>query len=271
MANNLRVIYENLADTATLGGTVATAGTSLNYLKQDAKHLVYRVGSKTCTINITLAASNPTNGIVLPACNLTKNATISVSVNGTPVKLNGASTVGAQPACPYTPGDAGTLAGLSKYSLGGGNLARAYWDSVATASLSVTISDTTNSDNLEFTRLVVGNYWSPKYNTSFGLQAGLDTLSQQARTESGMLVTTRGAVFKTLNFPLDWLDDADVLHFKRILVTAGIHRSIFVSLFPESGTEKEGMYQVYGKLTELGILTLNNPFAQSTSISLAET
>lgn len=247
--NNLRIVYQNLADTSTITATSTASGTTTANLKLDAKSLLWRSTGTTVTLTVTLPTSSIVSCVILPFCNLTKTATISIVASGMPSN----STL----ACPYTnPGDwASTLipSGTSKYSYGGGTYARVYFTPVTVSSLQIIITDSANSSGyVEASRLIVGNYWSPTFNTSFGLSVIPKDMTTNERSEAGDLVSNRGITYNTMSFDLKYLNSADRVQLLSILKGNGKSKAIFISLFPEDDDEeKEGAHQIYGKLVEL--------------------
>ena len=280
-ANNLRVVYQNLSDAATItASSTASSGTTTANLKLDTKSLVWRSVGTTATLTVTLAASNIVGGIILPFCNLTSLATIRArgysGSAGAGTLLFDTSTINA---CPYQP--LGQWAwgsiplGLNTYAYGGGTYARAWLPGntqTACLSLVIDIADTTNTAGyIEVSRLLVGAYWSPKYNTSFGLSTTVKDLSTHQRSESGDLVTNRGIRYNTMNFDLKWLPPEDRNEFSKIVRGSGLPKPIFISLFPnDADTGKEQVHQIYGKLSQLG--GLSHPILEmySTTIDIEE-
>lgn len=271
MANNLRILYQNLADKATIGSSIAPIGvTSLANLKSDPKSLVCRTTGTSVTFTVTLATPSIIGGVILPFCNLTSTATINVT-------LNTGFTTGTIAACPYQnlgAWDWGALPlGVNGYSYGGGTYARAWFSQASCSSLTITITDTANTEGyLEFSRMIVGPYWSPRYNTSFGLSATPKDLSVHERSESGDLVTTRGVKFNSINFDLKWLNDSDRHQLISILKGSGMYKPMLISLFPDNSEDwaKEQSFMVYGKLPQLNDLSHPIFGIYSTQIQIEE-
>ena len=286
-ANNLRIIYQNAADTSSTtitASSTASASTSTSNLKLDPKAQVWRSGSVTTPISngtytakanlvVTFAALTTVGGVMLPFCNLSSAATIRVrGYTGTaPVMLGTTDSptvtatgtlvfdTGTILACPYQPiglWNWGTQPlGVNSYSYGGGTYARAWVTSQPSCtSLLIEIVDTANySPYIEASRLIIGSYWSPKYNTSFGLSQTPKDLSTNARSESGDLISNRGTIYNSVSFDLTYLTPSDRLEMSRILRGNGISKPLFVSLFPDNTSDpaKEQAHQVYGKLSQL--------------------
>lgn len=127
--------------------------------------------------------------------------------------------------------------------------------------LAIEIVDLNNSQNyIEASRLIVGRYWSPTYNTEYGLGVSLVDTSETNRSEAGDLITTMGVVYKTMNFNLNFLTKTDRDELVRILRQRGKRRPMFVSLFPENSDDwdKEVLYQMYCKLSDN--VPINHPY-----------
>ena len=254
--NNLRIIYKNLADSATITSSVAPSGvTSIANLKKDSKSLVCRTAGTSVTYTVTLSTASIIGGVILPFCNLTSTATINVT-------LNTGYTTGNILTCPYQnlgTWDWGSLPlGVNSYSYGGGTYGRVWFPQTSCTSLTITISDSANTSGyLEFSRLVVGAYWSPKYNTSFGMTSTTKDLSSNARLESGDLVSNNGIRFNAITFDLKWLDPTDRNQLTSILKGNGVTKPLLISLFPDNSEDwgKEQNFQVYGKIPQVSNIT----------------
>lgn len=281
-ANNLRIIYNNLVDSISSSNisvsSTASGSTTAANLQKDSKSDVWRSGTRTsggaqANIVVNLGTANIVGGVVIPFCNLTSTATIRVrgftgalpTLGGTVDSPTVATTgtlvfdTGAVSTCPYQPlglWDWGTQAlGVNSYSYGGGTYARVWFEQKAVTSLLIEIVDTSNTSNyVEASRLIVGSYWSPKFNTSYGMSTSVKDLSEHSRTESGNLVTNRGIKYSTLTFDLNWLTSADRVIFNQITKGNGLPKPLFISLFPDNSSDwaKEQAHQIYGKLSQLG-------------------
>ena len=225
----------------------------------------------------------PTNigGIHLPFCNLSQQATIRViGYSGTsptmgggpdlPTYSPGATQVfdtGIVSCCPYSQlgpiNWPNTTVGATAYSYGGGVYARV-WSPTGNAllctSLLILIVDPGNTSTrcIEASRLVIGQYWAPTYNTSFGLTSTMKDNSTQTRNEAGDLITNRGTRYNSMNFNLNWLNPSDRLNMTNIIRYNGMTKPVYVSLFPDNTTDwdKEREYQIWGKFVSTP--TINN-------------
>jgi hypothetical protein len=263
-ANNLRVIYQNLTDLST---TVITASSVANAtttpaanLQKDAKSLVWRTAANTNNATLTVSFGNTkiVRGVVLPFTNLTTTARITV----TPTGGTNTTAISNILACPYAQADLWDSnylpTGANSYAYGSGTYARAWFPVAQTCTgLTINLSDA-NVTNIEASRLIIGDYWSPTYNTSFGLTSAPRSLSSTMRTESGDLVTNRGTQYNSMSFDLTWLTPSDRTIFTKILRSNGINKPLLISLFPDATSDdydKEQTYQIYGKLSQLSNIT----------------
>jgi len=305
-SNNLRIVYNNIVDLSTTvitaSSTASGTATPVSNLKLDSKSQVWRsastgtpngTGLYTTRANIVLTFSSAIiGGVMLPFCNLSSAAKIRVRgytgtapTTGAATNSPTASTTGTLVhdstkifSCPYqTFGlwNWGSLPlGVNSYSYGGGTYGRVWMPAqLACTSLLIEIEDTECSNPyIEVSRIITGSYWSPKYNTSFGLSTGSQDLSQHQRSESGDLITNRGIRYRNMRFDLTWLPPEDRLEFTRILRGNGLPRPLFISLFPNNSEdyEKEQAHQIYGKLSQLSDITHPIFEIYSTSIDIEE-
>lgn len=307
--NNLRIIYNNLVDmvgATVTASTTASGATPASNMQTDSKSKVWRSGAtKTVAFIVTFPASGPGNSIVdyvvggfmLPFCNLSSTAAIKVrgyaaASSGTAPYITGTTSpsivegsnrkfdtgwINAAPYQVFGLWNWGSVPiGANTYSYGGGTYGRVW---IPTASqfavkwLAVEISDPNNAnDYIEASRIVTGPYWSPKYNTSYGLSSAVKDLSSHTRTEAGDLNTVRGVRFNTLNFDMKYMDPNDRSRFLEIVRGNGLPRPLFISIFPDNTDDfdKEQQHQIYGKLPQLS--SISHPWLEmySTNIEIEE-
>lgn len=255
MANNLRLIYDNIVSSATVTSTAAQAEYPVSNIQNKSKSRVFRSTSLNFNITFTWSSQKPISSVILPHTNLTNNAIIRVYIYTNSTDASASAIIGPVSASPFS---YKTLSETGGYSFGGGSCARVWFDQTYTcAKIMLQIADTTNVDGyVELATAVVGDYWSPTYNTSFGIQAGYLDASEQLRTEAGELHTLTKYIYKTLSLELQWLPPQDRTKFIDIVKTTGLKHPVFVSVFPnDSDIEKESLYQIYGNFTEQMLLT----------------
>ena len=269
-SNNLRVIYKNLVDVATLyASSSATAATDVTNLKSDIKGLVWRTSTNTSStsigiIAVQVAVAEVVNSVVLAYTNLAPGATITVqghaslpSFGGTinsPTVTAGTVLASNLPALPYMNSGFNYWGGeaYSSTNLREG-YARVYFNNTtAYRFYSITISSTdTNVFNyVEVSRLIMGTYWTPRFNTGYGMSTTTVDMSSSERSEAGDLVTSAMPTYSTLSFDLKYMDKTDKSSFQKLIKYSTSKKPIFISLFPENADDysKEQVYQLYGKL-----------------------
>ena len=253
---NLRILYNNLADSATVTASTSASNFPTSNMQTDIKGLPWRSTSLVSnTITLNWVANQTVGLVALPFTNLTTTATINVTFwngqNGTGTSLY---TTGVITAVPYNLATWGTVAtGLNAYSYGGGSAVRVYTPSILTTvqSITITIVDGSNAQGyMEIARLVCGTYWSPTYNTEFGLTVDYVDQSSHSRSQAGNIITDIGPTHKSLTFTLSYLQKADRNILLQIMKLNGMRNPLFISLFPsDTDIEKEFTYQIYGKLS----------------------
>jgi hypothetical protein len=274
--NNLRIIYNNIVDASN---TLTATNTNTNYIidnvKKDTKGLVWRTNNASTSSNIRLSwtTAQTISAVILPYTNLSATATITITLYSDAAFTTQVFTSGAVAAVPAVLEDQSTATANYRYAFGGGNCARVYFTQTANCrGMQISIVDTANTDTyLEVSRIIAGTYWSPLYNTEFGLAVGIQDSSTKIRTQTGNLVTDIGTSNKTLTFNLSYMVNTDRDILFNIIRTIGTRKSIYVSLFPQdSEPTKEQTYQVYGRLSDLA--TITNPMysVYASSISIEE-
>ena len=181
--------------------------------------------------------------------------------------------------CPFTSTSQASWTNLSYGTVTWGldrQLARAYVPLASQVPCTTVVLDIVDPNSvskyIEASRLICGEYWSPKYNTEYGLSVGMRDTSETNRSESGDLITSNGVVYKTMNFNMNHLTTTDRDEMVKLLRNAGRRRGLFVSLFPDNAEdwEQESLYQLYGKLSDT--TDLSHPYYQffATTIQLEE-
>lgn len=296
----------------TPSSTQSVQNTGVANLKSDTKSLVWRTSPTTIAsttvkgnLIVDLGASRLVGGIVLAFTNL-NSSTATIRVRGYSTAPTHSSTnndlinnpqittgtavagydSGTVQCCPWntlTLPEWGTNpAGSSNYSYGGGTYARVWLPSLKTTPvryLSIEITDnyTTSAAGryIEVSRLIIGDYWSPIYNTGYGMTSTIKDLSEHERTQGGDLITQRGPRFNTLSFNLDWLTHSDRREASRLMLGNGISKPVLVSLFPDStgdssDFERERLHQIYGKFVQIPGISYQNIEFYSMPLELEE-
>jgi len=232
MANNLRVLSNNIAGTASItSSNVTIAAFPISNIMDSNKGKVFRVDGDSTNIKMSWGSNQTLSCVGIPTSNITSNALIRVRV--------------------YS--DAAFTALLSDTGSISITNARVYLTRRTNVrSLQIDITDATLS-YIEVANIVCGDYWSPVYNTDFGVEISQVSTSVHTRTQSGNISSDIGTISKVLTLPLNWLTEVDNIVLLKILKSNPL---VFISVFPEdSDTIKEAAYQIYGKIANLATIT----------------
>lgn len=246
---NLRVVYDNAANSSTISASTTAGSLAASNLLTDVKAEVWRSTGTSASVTLTWVNSKTISCVSLPFSNLSAAATMNVKVytnaaDGSPAYQTG------NVLCSI--GTSSTNPGVNQLAFGGGTYATVWLPPVNGKKVVVDISDSGNSlGYLEAAKIVVGNYWTPEYNAEYDAAISIADRSTSTRTDAGDLYTERGSMSKTLSFDLQFLSTADRNQVWNIMRSNGTFSPVFVSLIPESTDDYAGeqMYQVYGKLS----------------------
>lgn len=251
---NLRVVYDNAVDRATIVASATAGSLAASNLKTDYKSEIWRSTGQTATLTFTWATGELLGMFALAFCNLTSAATFRIRGYAEATDSVPVFDLSSQAASGVSLSDLawGTEPlGVNAYAYGGGSYGSAWFPQGAYKKLVVDVSDNSLAGFLEASRAISGPYWSPVYNTEYGCSVGIIDNSKQERTDAGDLRTDRGTVHKTLSFDLNYMPKADRDALFNIIRGNGLFRPIYVSLMPEdSDSLGEQVFQVYGKMAK---------------------
>jgi hypothetical protein len=235
--NNLRILLNNAA--TQVGGS-ATANSLNDYKSQ------FDTGT---SFTITTSALTGPIAVVAMLTETTDAVTMTVT---------GQSGVTESTTSNFT----GQTVGYG----GGKYIVKYYTLASSTTSFTVTFSS-----SVKVSRFMIGNYWSPKYNTNFGVEVGYEDATTSERLQSGDLYTTIAPRNKTLQFDLQYMDESDKFQLFDIYRSIGKTKPVFVSVFPEDvDKQKEQMYSIYGKFNTLSNISYIMYSIYSSSLQLEE-
>lgn len=264
MSNNVRILYDNIADSATTLTASSTAGTLVAAnLLTERKSEVHRASGTSVQYDVRWSTAQIINTVCLAFGNFSSLATMRVRGYATPGGTLMFDT-GANQCCAYAPfglWDWGGLPlGVNAFSYGGFAYGRSYFTTQSVQQLLIDVADTTNTlGYVEAARLIVGAYWSPQTNASWG--AGVTPMSntQHTRSEAGDLRTERRPVSRSVAVELSQItSESDRAQVYNILRGNGMTKPVFLSLYPEDDSPAlEQSCQVWGKLK--GDVKLSHP------------
>lgn len=145
---------------------------------------------------------------------------------------------------------------VTSYGFGGGSCARRWTPRTTVRAIAIDISDTGNAMGyIEASRLVVGDYWSPKYNFDYGAQSAPVDTTTLDRSGAGTQYAIPGSRHDALSINMQWLQSDDRSALAKIIRRNGLLVPMFVSLYPEAADSvQEADYQVYGRMSSIGAI-----------------
>lgn len=247
---NLRIIYNNIADYATITASSTASGFSTDNLKNTQKTSVHRSTENTLTYTLTWSSLQSLDGIALPATNLKAGATIRVQGYVDQPETRLVFDTGAPlPACK----DREILvynndSQPSYTSFGFGGATRTSVWLPRPSSVTRIVISLTNSYPIDCARLVVGKYWESTRQVSRGIDIGYLDSSEITTTRSGNTYEDRKPIQETLRFDLEYINDADRQQVQKIMRSWGSSGLLYVCLFPDnSNPETTQTYSIYGR------------------------
>lgn len=252
---NLRVIHQNLADTATITANTTAGNYVASNMQTELKSQFHRTTGTTATYTLTWTTDQTVSAVVLPCTNLTASATIQVELQNS---VNGQIAI-------QTPTTAASSTQIGQFTAPTGNLfaygavtKTAHWFTQAYTNVRkviITLVDASNPAGfIDCSRIICGHYWSPTYNASReGLVLTVSDTSTTTRNDAGDLISEQGFVYDQLQLNLGVLTDADRDTLLGITRRRGISQNILVSVFPDNRTASELAYLVYGKRSNSSI------------------
>lgn len=277
---NLRVVYDNaLARNSALTASTAAGGLVIGNVLQDTKSAVYRCAVTTPTIHISWTAPETISCVAIPFTNMTTVGTIRVrGYTDTAGATSAVFDTTAVVACPGGQrGDtlwANMPSGVNSFAYGGGSYALVWIPRTAGIQhIQINLSDTTNPDGyVEFSSLVVGDYWEADYNVGFGdVNVMTQETTKDERSDAGDLRIDRGVMCRDLSLSLKVLSANDKARLWRILRGNGMSTSVFVSVVPTStdGNEVQ-MHMIYGKLSKQSAIMYQTYNLYASSLDIQE-
>ncbi len=249
---NLRIITANVADTATSLAASPTAGSlvAANMLS-DRKGQAHRSTGTSVTYALTWEAPQSIGAVVLPATNLTAAATIRVRLYSDTAGSTQIYDSTAVAACPGVDHSwYGATVTASAFAYGALSKTAVWLPAHYNARRCViNLADAGNPAGfIDCARLVIGPWWEPSRNASYGAQAQLVDSSTTERTEAGDLVADRGPVYETLSFDLKSVSESDRATLMQLLRRFGTSRNFLLALLPaDTAPAAERDHMVYGK------------------------
>lgn len=250
----MRIVYDNIADTATSITASTTSGTLVaTNMLTDLKSQVHRSTGTSVKYTLTWATNQTVGCVVLPCTNLTATATMRVRLytdTAATVLISDTGVNLAVPGYNLDPKLWPTARNANSFAYGGGVKA-VVWFSEQLTNIRAVIVDLADYSNpagyIDCSRLVVGSYWSPTHNIQNGVQFDITDNSQTSRRDSGDVISDRSFMYDTLTFDFSLLPTEDKNTLVKILRNVGVYKNIFVSLLPDDSSDiTEHESSIYG-------------------------
>lgn len=274
---NLRVVYDNAADRATVTASTTAGNLAASNLLTDIKSEVWRSTGATASVTLQWAAGEFVGMVALPFCSLSSGATIRVrcytyAADATPIIDSGAQMAAEAPPFDVWGWGSEPL-GVNAYAYGGASYGVLWLDAMhAVQKVVIDINDVSNPlGYIECSRIVAGPYWEPVNNADFGVEVNAADTSKHERSDAGDLRTDRGTVYKTMSLDLNFMPAQDRNALWKILRGNGMFRPVYLSLVPKATDAfEEQVFQIYGKLSRSSALKYQFVNQYSSSLEIEE-
>jgi hypothetical protein len=255
VTTNLRVIVENEADDATLTASPALVSTlPVTNLQEPSRALVARTTSlATQDINGALSSAR-----IISACAMTRHNLTSVGTWRLRLYSDAAwatlvydsGNVVAAPGKALGDIEWGVDAlGASMFDGWEHTFSTMWFAPVAAQSFKITLSDAANPDGyIQASRLYVGRYLEPMINFEWEYSLTWAEATTLERTAGGTLRSDGQEPYRRIAIQLNDLTDSDRPKFADWARKRGLRGDVFVSLFPQNGTQLERDHSMAAKL-----------------------
>ena len=248
---NLRILYNNVADLATITASTTASGFAASNMQNAQKTSVHRSTGTVVTYRLQWASDQKINGIALPSTNL--NGTDTIAINLYDITSTLIASTNYTTACLnrnlLLQGGA-TVTDYTQFSFGGATKTSVWFNTLYSTVriMEITLTSMTTKQ-IDCSRIVCGEYWEPTRQVEKGIELGFTDQSEIITTRSGNTYVDRKPIVETMNFQLNYITDADRAQFMRIVRSWGTTGLIYVCVFPDNAnTELTQAYSIYGRL-----------------------
>jgi len=135
----------------------------------------------------------------------------------------------------------------------------------------LTITDADSQDGLhEFDRVYLGHVIQPQFNFNYGHQHQWQSRTIQKQTAGGSIYGVEKATRRQLTLELAHIREEERPHLSNAIRKVGLHRDWFISMYPEHGGIKELEYAMACKFDSLPGLDGNYHHNYRTTFSIQE-
>ena len=272
---NLRILYKNYFDSASVAVTSSAAGFLLANTKINKKSSVWR---STSLSGQTIAgdwggAVKTISGLALAFSNLIEGSTVRLKLyqeiaDTSPYYDSGIRTVWFA----YDPPHGFETIGLISFAFGGGNNFSMFFNEVAIKRFEIIVTSPGNPDGyIEVGRIILGKAWTPLYNHDYGAKLDHIDDTEYDEVDSGDPIVYRMPQRRKLVFDINEMTDDDKAGLNQIRRSHGGAIPVFVSLLPGSSHEESKVAsQLYGHIRENLSVTHVQARQHASTISVTE-
>ena len=247
---NLRVIYNNLADAATIVASTTSAG-SVDNLKNTQKTSIHRSTGATITYTLTWSTAQSVSCVALPATNLQAGDTIKVLVY---TETADATALYESPVLQACTGRVTALYNKTStptyvdFGFGGATKTSVWLPSTYQVKKVVITLTSTSVAQIDCARIICGTYWQSTRQVNNGIQLGYEDLSEITTTRSGNTYEDRKPISENMQFDLEYLSDTDRQQLQQLMRSWGSSALMYFCVFPDNtNPEITQSYSIYGR------------------------
>lgn len=247
--SNLRIIYNNVADIATISASTTAAGFSVDNLKSTQKTSVHRSTGNSLVYTLTWSTAQSISAVALPATNLVAGATIRIQLYAETADTEVIADTGIQQACKDRVVNLhGNIVSPTYLDFGfGGATKTSIWLNKVYIAKKLVIT-ITNSGVIDCARVVCGTYWESSRQASNGISLDFTDSSEVTTTRSGNTYVDRKPISDSLNLNLEYISDTDRKQLLNIMRSWGSNGLIYLCVFPDNtNPELTQSYSIYGR------------------------
>jgi hypothetical protein len=247
--SNLRIIYNNIADTATIVANSTATGFSVDNLKNTQKTSVHRSVGNTVSYTLTWTTAQKINAIALPATNLVAGATIRVQLYTELQDTEVIADTGTLTACKDRVVNLqGNITQPTYKDFGfGGATKTSVWLNRAYSVKKVIIT-ITSAATIDCSRLICGTYWESSRQANNGISLEFTDSSEITTTRSGNTYVDRKPISESISLDLEYLSNSDRQELLKLMRSWGSNGLVYLCVFPDNtNPELTQAYSIYGR------------------------
>jgi hypothetical protein len=247
--SNLRIIYNNIADSATIVASSTASGFSAANLKNTQKTSVHRSAGNTVIYTLTWATGQKISAVALPATNLVNGATIRVQLYAELLDTQVIQDTGVLTACQDRLVELQGTSGAPSYKdFGfGGATKTSVWFNTSYIAKKLVITITNNS-TIDCAKIVCGTYWESSRQASNGITLDFLDSSEVTTTRSGNTYVDRKPISDSITLDLEYLNNQDREVLLKLMRSWGSNGLIYLCVFPDNtNPEVTQSYSIYGR------------------------